>query len=292
MNFSREFMIALYALNGVGVKTYQKILKTLNILEATESDFWVNKGDIWGKISLNKNIEKSIYFFKKEYTSYSYSQFLLSKEIRVVFTKDQEYPKLLKQIDFPPPIIYVKGAFLNLNQPLAIVGTRHPTKYGIKVLEELVPSLAKTRTIVSGFMYGTDILAQEIVLKVSGYTVGVLGFGFDAMYPASFKQKFTDFIANGASFISPFAPNIQPRPGNFPARNLIVAGMSEGVCVIEAASQSGSLITARLAGELGRDVWAVSGSIFNKFSRGTQDLINQGAKMICRPEDINNEFML
>ena len=148
MNFSREFMIALYALNGVGVKTYQKILKTLNILEATESDFWVNKGDIWGKIPLNKNIEKSIYFFKKEYTSYSYSQFLLSKEIRVVFTKDQEYPKLLKQIDFPPPIIYVKGAFLNLNQPLAIVGTRHPTKYGIKVLEELVPSLAKTRTII------------------------------------------------------------------------------------------------------------------------------------------------
>lgn len=291
MSYSREFRTALYSLDGVGVKHYLKILNYLIKHEITEADFWVNKGAIWQNLSINKKIESSIFKFKKENNSYSYYQQLLAKNIRVVFHHDQEYPILLKNLDFYPPILFVKGGKLELNQTLGVVGTRKITPYGEQVIKFLIPDLAMTRVIISGFMYGVDVVAQQTALDSGGKTVGVLGFGFDFMYPATHRQLFTDFLNRGASFISPFAPHVAPRPGNFPARNILVAGLSQGLCVIEAAINSGSLLTATVAAELGRDVWAVPGSIFSPFSEGVQELLKQGAGLVRVPADIEQALL-
>lgn len=286
MQWSHEFRTALYALDGVGTKTYTKALKTLSKYELSEDEFWVNKWGVWSKIPFNKNIEKSIYKFKKEYNQYSYFQKIIEKNIRVVFEEDQEYPFLLKQIDFSPPVLFVKGALLKTTQPISIVGTRKITAYGKSLIDYFVPSWAQNREIVSGFMYGVDVHAQKKALESGGYTIGVLGFGFDYMYPSHQRFLMKEFLAKGASFISPFAPHVAPRPGNFPARNVLIAGMSLGVCVIEAAAKSGSLFTARLAGEMGREVWTVPGSIFSPFSAGVQALLQEGAMLLRSPEDL------
>ena len=286
MRWSREFRTALYALDGVGTKTYVKALKTLSKHELDESDFWVNKWGIWDKIPFNKKIENSIYKFKKEYNQYSYYQKIIEKNIRVVFEDDQEYPFLLKQIDFSPPVLFIKGAPLKTTQPISVVGTRKITAYGKHLIDHFVPFWSQTREIVSGFMYGVDVHAQKKVLESGGYTIGVLGFGFDYMYPSHQRSLMKEFLAKGASFVSPFAPHVAPRPGNFPARNVLIAGMSLGVCVIEAAAKSGSLFTARLAGEMGREVWTIPGSIFSPFSAGVQTLLQEGAMLLRSPEDL------
>ncbi len=288
MVYSKEFLVALYCLDGVGVKHFWQIINSLTKAEVSENDFWVNKGQIWQKISLNKKIEESIYKFNKEHNSYSFFEQIISKYIRVVLATESEYPSLLKQLDFHPPLIFIKGATLKLAPALAVIGSRKITPYGKQVIDYLVPGLAERWTIVSGFMYGVDVYAQQVALKTSGYTVGILGFGFDYMYPAHQKKLMAEFLASGASFISPFAPHVAPKPGNFPARNRVVAGITAGLCVIEAAKESGSLLTASYAADLGRDVWAVPGSIFSPFSAGVQALLNQGASLVREASDINS----
>lgn len=286
MSFSKEFKLALYSLDGIGVKRYHQILKTLTKAEISETEFWVNKAQIWQKLPINKKTEESIYKFKKEHTIYSFYEQIQTKNIRVVFTTGVEYPPLLKQLEFAPPLLFVKGAKLNLDQALSVVGTRKITAYGKQVLEWLIPDLAQAFPIVSGFMYGVDVYAQQLALDHQGSTVGVLGFGFDHIYPSSHQKLLTEFLANGASFISPFAPHVFPKPGNFPARNNLVAAISLGLCVIEAAKNSGSLLTAAMAVELGREVWAVPGSIFSPFSEGVVELLKQGANLVREPNDI------
>jgi len=288
MVYSKEFLVALYCLDGVGAKRFRQIINSLTKAEVSEREFWVNKGQIWQEISLNKKIEESIFNFNKEHNIYSFIEQIISKDIRVVLATETEYPKLLKQLDFHPPMIFVKGATLKLEPALAVVGTRQITPYGKQVIDYLIPDLVKRWTIVSGFMYGVDVYAQQVALESSGYTVGVLGFGFDYMYPAGQQQTLAEFLSRGASFISPFAPHITPKPGNFPARNRIVAGITAGLCVIEAAKESGSLLTASYAADLGRDVWAVPGSIFSPFSAGVQALLNQGASLVREASEINS----
>ena len=286
MIWSKEFLTALYSLDGIGVKKHNQILKVLIKHEATERDFWVNKHQIWQKLPISKKIEESIYLFKKDNDSYSYYKKILDKDIRVVSINDNEYPFLLKQLDLAPPVIFVKGSKLKTDQAIGVVGTRRITDYGRKVIDFLVSDWAKKRPIISGFKYGVDVYAQRAALNSGGYTVGILGFGFDHMYPAHHQTIMDQFLERGASFISPFAPHVVPKPGNFPARNVLIAGLSTGVCVIEAAAKSGSLFTANMAGELGRDVYAVPGSIFSPFSDGIQELLKQGATLIRKPDDL------
>ena len=290
MFYSREFKIALYSLDGVGVKHYLKILTYLTKHEISEADFWVNRAGFWKKIPLNKNIEKSIIKFNKEHNIYSYVELLSAKNIRVVLAEDQEYPSLLRELDFHPPLLFVKGANLNLQETLGVVGSRKMTPYGKQVIKSLIPDLVPNKVIISGFMYGVDVTAQQVALDSGGQTVGVLGFGFDFMYPSNHRQIFRDFLAKGACFISPFAPHVSPKPGNFPARNVVVAGISKSLCVIEAAKNSGSLLTAAVSAELGREVWAVPGSIFSPFSEGVQELLKQGAALVRTAEDINPDL--
>jgi DNA processing protein len=158
------------------------------------------------------------------------------------------------------------------------------------VCEQLVPELvALQATIVSGFMYGVDTCAHRQAVMHGGYTVGVLGYGFDHFYPASNRKFFNEMLARGNGFITEYPPWVSGHKGNFPERNRIVAGMSLATLVIEAGQKSGSHITATFAGEYGRGICAVPGPITNRYSEGTKWLLNQGARLVSSAREVLEE---
>lgn len=196
---------------------------------------------------------------------------------------------LLSQIPDPPTHLHIRGTLPDQTLPtIAVVGTRHITPYGRKVTRDLTSALVRVGfVIVSGFMYGVDAVAHETTIEAGGKTIAVLGYGLDApYYPASHARLADRILASGGCLVSEYAATEPARPENFPRRNRIVSGLSLGVLVTEAAKKSGSLITARLAGEQGREVFAVPGPIGSRYSEGTKELVNLGAKLVTRVEDI------
>jgi DNA processing protein len=203
---------------------------------------------------------------------------------------DDNYPDLLKAIDSPPPLLFLIGSAGLLNQPqLAIVGSRNPTPAGLGNAREFAHGLAGAGLcIASGLAIGIDGAAHEGAL-MAGDTVAVMGTGPDRIYPAS-HHDLAHRIAQKGLLVSEFPPGTQARAENFPRRNRIISGLSLGTLVIEAAVQSGSLITARLAAEQGREVFAIPGSIHNPQARGCHLLIRQGAKLVESVQDIMEEL--
>jgi len=206
---------------------------------------------------------------------------------------DPEYPARLKQIYDYPPILYIKGAILPQDEwCLAVVGTRKATVYGRQAAEEIVADLARNKiTIVSGLARGIDSIAHRSALEAGGRTMAVFGCGLDIVYPSENASLAQSIIANGA-LISEFPLGAEPRRENFPLRNRIMSGLSLGVLVVEAGDTSGAMITARLALEQNREVFAVPGSILSPTSRGTNNLIQEGAKLIRDYTDILEELNL
>lgn len=209
----------------------------------------------------------------------------------LITIQDNDYPELLKQIHSAPPVLYAIGqrevlSFIHF----AIVGSRNPTAGGRKLAEEFAAELSKQGlTICSGLALGIDYHSHLGALNVNCTTVAVLGNGLASIYPARHKQVASKIIENGI-LISEYPPETKPNAGNFPQRNRIISGMSTGVLVVEAAKQSGSLITANYAMEQGREVFALPGSIHNPLARGTHSLIKQGAKLIESVNDILEEL--
>lgn len=177
--------------------------------------------------------------------------------------------------------------------PIAVVGTRKITSYGRMVTQKITRELVlEGVTIVSGFMYGVDVCAQQTALHAGGRTVGVLGYGFDHISPCNHEKTMLEMLSQGAVFITEYPPWVSGSPGTYPQRNRIVAGMSLGVVVTEAAKRSGSHITARMAFENGREVFAVPGSITSPYSVGTKELIKEGATMVGSGREIMEEIGL
>jgi DNA processing protein len=206
---------------------------------------------------------------------------------------DDGYPARLKQIYDYPPILYVKGSLLPQDEwCLAVVGTRKATVYGRQAAEEIVSDLARNKiTIVSGLARGIDSIAHRSALEAGGRTIAVFGCGLDIVYPGENTSLAKSITTNGA-LISEFPLGIEPRRENFPLRNRIMSGLSLGVLVVEAGDTSGAMITARLALEQNREVFAVPGSILSPSSRGTNNLIQEGAKLIRDYTDILEELNL
>jgi len=211
---------------------------------------------------------------------------------------DDDYPLGLLPLESSPPLVYFRGRadFLQAQfwqRPMvAIVGTRKVTAYGRQVTQQLAAGLAAAGVVViSGMARGVDSLAHEAVLARGGDTVAVLGTGVDVVYPLGNRSLYEKMATNGG-LLSEFPPGFPPLPGNFPARNRIIAGLSRLVVVTEAAQKSGSLITARLAAEQGKDVLAVPGPITSDLSQGTSYLIKQGAKLVTAVDDILGELQL
>jgi DNA processing protein len=208
----------------------------------------------------------------------------------VPFT-DPRYPALLRRVDRYPMALYVAGNVDALNDPqLAIVGSRNPTPQGQDTARELAEYLAgRGLVITSGLAIGIDSAAHRGALMAEGITLAVLGSGIDVIYPRSNRSLFAEIQQRGA-LVSGFPLGTPPRPENFPQRNAIIAALSLGTLVVEAARRSGSLITARQAASHGREVFAIPGSIYSPLSRGCHELIRQGAKLTETAHDILSEL--
>ncbi|PYV55064.1 MAG: DNA-protecting protein DprA [Acidobacteria bacterium] len=206
--------------------------------------------------------------------------------------EDAFYPARLKQIYDPPIIIYVRGNVEAVAQPgVAVVGTRHPTPYGIGMAERLACDLAaRGLTIISGLARGVDAAAHRGAVNAKRRTVAVFGTGVDVVYPKEHNRLTEQILTLGGALISEFSLGTFAAPQNFPIRNRIISGMSLGVLVVEAAEYSGTRITARCALEQNRDVYAVPGNVTNKNSWGPNTLIKQGAKLIATWEDVWEEL--
>ena len=206
---------------------------------------------------------------------------------------DAAYPSALLQTVDPPLLLYVQGDPARLARPsLAIVGSRHPTAQGIENAKAFAAAMGgQGFVVVSGLALGIDAAAHEGALTADAGTVAVVGTGLDRVYPARNRALAHRVAAHGA-LVSEFAPGTPPLPGNFPMRNRIIAGLSQGTLVVEAALQSGSLITARLALEAGREVFAMPGSIHAPQSKGCHALLKQGAKLVETAQDIIEELRI
>jgi DNA processing protein len=206
---------------------------------------------------------------------------------------DPDYPRLLRQIADPPPALYVKGDLREADAwAVAIVGTRRASVYGREVAEMLASDFARSQvTVVSGLARGIDAAAHQAALSAGGRTVAVLGSGVDVVYPAEHRQLAHAIAAQGA-LVSDYPPGTQPEAVNFPPRNRIISGLSLGTVVVEADERSGALITVDFALDQGRDVFAVPGNIFNRTSRGTNQLIQKGAKLVMSAADVLDDLNL
>jgi DNA processing protein len=204
---------------------------------------------------------------------------------------DAEYPPALLEIPDPPILIYVKGRSALLTAPsIAVVGSRNATVQGLNHAEKFSEALSHAGlTISSGLAAGIDAAAHQGGLRGIGSTIAVIGTGADIVYPAR-NRNLAHVIANEGCIISEYALGMPAIAANFPRRNRLISGLAKGVLVIEAAAQSGSLITARMAAEQGRDVFAIPGSIHSPLSKGCHQLIKQGAKLVDAAQDILDEL--
>jgi len=253
------------------LKLGENALKKLGLKQKTILNFFKKRNEI--------NIEKEW-------------QNLQKKNIKLIAKDEQEYPCLLKEIAKPPEALYVKGALLQNASYLACVGSRFPSDYGKMVTPDLTGDLANAGfTIVSGMAKGIDTLSHKAALKRGKTTVAITGTGLDIIFPPENKNLAREIEKNGV-LISEFPLQTPPLAYNFPARNRIIAGMSLGTLVIEAKKKSGALITANIAVEEGREVFAVPGPILSKTSEGPNNLLKQGAHVITEANDILSIFDL
>ena len=213
--------------------------------------------------------------------------------VKVLTWHDEDYPSQLKEIYDYPPLIYVRGSLLPEDKwCLAVVGTRRATVYGRQVTEEIVADLAQNKiTIVSGLAKGIDSVAHHSALEAGGRSIAVFGCGLDIVYPSENANLARRIIQQGA-LISEYPLGTRPKADNFPRRNRIMSGLSLGVLITEAGETSGAMITAHLALEQNREVFAIPGSILSPASRGTNHLIQEGAKLVRDYTDILEELNL
>lgn len=209
----------------------------------------------------------------------------------IITLADPEYPRSLLEIPDPPSLLYVRGRSELLNCPaLALVGSRNPTPQGLQNAERFASAFSDAGlVIVSGLALGVDAAAHRGALSASGNTIAFIGTGIDRIYPARNRDLALEIGSRGA-IVSEFPLGTPVSASNFPRRNRLISGISRGVLVVEAAQESGSLITARLAGEQGREVFAIPGSIHSPQSRGCHKLIKQGAKLVETAQDVLEEL--
>ncbi|NLM26591.1 MAG: DNA-protecting protein DprA [Clostridiaceae bacterium] len=210
--------------------------------------------------------------------------------IDVITLEDNTYPELLKNIADPPVCLYVRGDIRRDEISIGVVGSRRASGYGLSTTRKISSELAEYGIcVISGMARGIDTAAHQGALSSGGRTVAVFGCGLDVVYPPENRRLMERIIGNGA-VVSEYPPGTIPAPHHFPVRNRIVSGMSIGVLVVEAGEKSGSLITAQLALEQGRDVYALPGNVISINSRGTNKLIQDGAKLVTSVDDIIDEI--
>lgn len=264
---------------------YNEIL-TLDNLD----DIFQMEGEDFSRFEFSnkKNVDKIIEKRNKDYIN-KMVEGINTYCTQVITIYDENYPIELQLIERPPKVLFVKGLPLDVSGvKIGVVGARKCTAYGSYAVEKFVSELARMKcTIVSGMAQGIDAYAHKIALENDAYSIGVLGTGVDSKFPKSNHRLFDRMYEQG-TIISEYPIGASAMPYNFPERNRIISGLSEGVIVVEAKDRSGSLITARLAAEQSKEIWAVPGNINSIYSVGTNKLIRDGAIPLIEIEDITS----
>lgn len=283
-----RYWLGLNCIPKIGKAVYKSLI---NRFGSPENVFKASIEELLEVEGLKKESALAVKRFKEWEEIEKEISLIQKHNVSIVTIKDNNFPKNLLTINDPPPYLYVKGNILEQdNLAVAVVGTRTPSHYGVTTAERLARELAEAGvTVVSGLARGIDSAAHRGALSGKGRTIAVLGCGIDIVYPQENKKLFGEIAENGA-VISEYPMGMPPIPQNFPMRNRIISGLSLGVLVAEASLKSGSLITARLALDYGRDVFALPGAITSERSKGTNKLIKDGAKLIECTEDILDEL--
>lgn len=277
------YLLALHSINGLGSVRIKILIDYFTDLKLA----WQASASELLKIGIPKNVIESLIQTRKNLDPEKYITEVEKLGINWITFFEDGYPALLKQINAPPLVLYYRGSILSSEKSIAVVGSRKMTGYGKIVTEKLTQELVEHGlTIVSGLARGVDTQAHKTTILNYGRTVAVLGGGLKNIFPPENTKLVEEIIDSGGAIISEYPPNEPSLPGNFPARNRIISGMSLGVLVTEADLDSGSLITARLAAEQGREVFAVPGPITSQLSKGPISLIQEGAKAVTEGKDI------
>ncbi len=279
--------LTLKSIKGVGNYLFKRLIDRFDSPEKVFQASFENLSLIKG---ISPKIISEIIQHKIPSKFYKELDIIKKNGFQIITMACSDYPDVLKHLPDPPPLLYVYGKLDPDSIKISIVGSRNATSYGIKTSRKLSMSLVQNEiTIVSGMARGVDSSAHKGAIEGGGKTIAVLGSGLLKIYPPENKKLFHQIAENGA-VVSEFSINEDPLPKNFPIRNRIISGLSMGTVVVEAAKKSGSLITARMAAEQGREVFAVPGYIQSFKSTGTHSLIKQGAKLVENANDILEEF--
>lgn len=280
-----------YRLKAAGIKD-SIIGRLMKELENYQDIFLLDRNQLKKYFKIDDETVNIIYESRNADFSEEFKK-LEKLNIKVISIKDEKYPERLKQIAQPPVFLYYRGdiSLAGKEKTIAVVGTRKPTVYGKNSCERIIDELIEGDiTTISGLALGIDTVCHKRTLQKGGKTIAVVGSGLDVVYPYE-NKKYWEEIGEKGLLLSEFPPETPPNAYNFPRRNRIIAGLSRGVAVIESKSKGGSLITAYLALEEGRDVFAVPGDIFSPASEGTNELIKKSeAKLITSGKDILDEF--
>lgn len=285
----RDYYLAFSLVNGIGPKTFISLL-----------NYFKSAKKAWNSTSFNLKKaglgDKQIQKLEKSHSEIkinNYLEKLKQKKAYFIALCDKEYPKLLKKIENPPIVLYVKGNIKNINfkKTIGIVGTRKITNYGREVTRIFSTELTQTGfTIVSGLAMGVDAVGAWSAIEANGKTIAVLGNGVDLCFPSSNEKLYDKILEGNGIIISEFPLGQSPTQGSFPSRNRIIAGLSLGVLVTEGAKDSGSLITAEYAFKFKRKVFAIPGPITSSLSVAPLKLIEKGAKLVTSAKDISKEL--
>lgn len=285
-----KYWVALSTNLNIGAKTFQKIYSRFSTME----EAWEASNNRFIEEGISPKIIGFINQVRENINPDKEMEKLDRLKIKAVSIKDQSYPKILKELPDAPALLYIKGEFKPEDElSVAVVGSRKFTSYGARVVEKIVMPLAESGvTIVSGLALGIDSIAHKVTVDAHGRTIAVLGNGLDHIYPETNRGLANSIIDSGGAIISEFPVGTPSFKYNFPFRNRIIAGLSLGTLVVEAATESGSLITASCALDYNKQVFAVPGSIFSDVSEGPNNLIKMGAKTVTTYEDIVSDLNL
>ena len=285
-----KYWVGMSGLVGLGPKRF----KLLREYFGSVKDIWEAREDRLVQVGLKRELVEKWGRWKQERDLDKEMAELGRREIKIITIDDKEYPKLLKEIDTAPFVLFVKGSIKLLSQAgVTVVGTRQMSQYGRRAVERLVKGLVEARlVIVSGLARGIDGRAHRACLDDGGKTVAVLGHGLEKIYPPEHQSLAEEIVKAGGSLMSEYPLGYPISRGNFPARDRLMAGLSLGTLVIEGKQKSGTKITASWAAEYGREVWAVPGPIDSPVSQAAADLIQEGAKLVTKVEDVLEELNL
>ena len=280
----RKYWVGFNLVTGIGPA---KTRKLLNAFDGDLAAAWHADAEALQTAGLDRRALQNLLEVRATRDLDAEMERIRAQGISVLTWEDEDYPRLLREIYDPPPVLYVKGQILPEDEwAVAVVGTRAATTYGKEAATRIAGGLARNGvTIVSGLARGIDSAAHRAALEAGGRTIGVLGCGLDIIYPPENRRLAAQIIQHGA-LISEYPLGTPPEGSNFPPRNRIISGISLGVVIVEAGRRSGALITADYALDQGREVFAVPGNIFRHASQGTNALIREGATPVLSVEDI------